>query len=70
MTAALDKLEQQVSDGTLTVEEAAAEYAESIDADSNYVQSVNNRDGMTASPHDQRVYHLARIDEGGGHSGL
>ena len=49
MTAALDKLEQQVSDGTLTVEEAAAEYAESIDADSNYVQSVNNRDGMTAA---------------------
>ena len=49
VTAALDKLEQQVSDGTLTVEEAAAEYAESIDADPNYVQSVNNRDGMASS---------------------
>lgn len=49
VTTALERLKTRISDGELTVEEAAAEYAESIDAEPGYVQSVNNRDGMTSS---------------------
>lgn len=49
VSAALNALKTRVADGELTTEEAATEYAESIDAESTYTQSVNNRDGMTSS---------------------
>ncbi len=49
VSAALNALRTRVADGELTTEEAATEYAESIDAESTYTQSVNNRDGMTSS---------------------
>ena len=49
VTEELEALQAQVESGELTVEEAAEDYAASIDSDSNYVQSVNSRDNMTAS---------------------
>lgn len=49
VTEELKALQAQVESGELTVEEAAEDYAASIDSDSNYVQSVNSRDNMTAS---------------------
>lgn len=49
VSAELNALKTRVVDGELTTEEAAEEYAASIDAESTYTQSVNSRDGMTGS---------------------